>query len=136
MRHIEFQIQENGVAPRSFEEAIINVNREKFGISEDATVIEYNEDEIGKTDFALRLLVDAQYSDYSVPTYIKNGLVWLDKQSKIPETVPVVTKLKKTRKVGFVYHHTCEEVPVPLMNEIRVGHTNYMTKERWEGLTF
>ncbi len=34
-------------------------------------------------------------------------------------------------KVGFVYHHTCDEVPVPLMNEIRVGHTNYMTKELW-----
>ena len=98
LRHIEFQIQENGAAPRSFEEAIINVNREKFGISEDATVIEYNEDEIGKTDFALRLLVDAQFSDYSVPAYIKNGLIWLDKQSKIPETVPVVTKLKRTRK--------------------------------------
>ncbi len=37
-------------------------------------------------------------------------------------------------KVGFLYHHTCEEVPVPLMNEIRIGHTNYMTKERWEHL--
>lgn len=98
LRHIEFQTQENGAAPRSFEEAIMNVNREKFSISKDATVIEYNEDEIGKTDFALRLLVDAQYSDYSVPTYIKNGLIWLDKQSKIPETVPVVTKLKRTRK--------------------------------------
>lgn len=98
LRHIEFQIQENGAAPRSFEEAIMNVNREKFGISEDTTVIEYNEDEIGKTDFALRLLVDAQYSDYSVPTYIKNGLIWLDKQSKIPETVHAVTKLKRTRK--------------------------------------
>lgn len=35
-------------------------------------------------------------------------------------------------KVGFVYHHTCKEVPVPLMNEIRIGHTNYMTKEQWE----
>lgn len=35
-------------------------------------------------------------------------------------------------KVGFVYHHTCEKVPVPLMNEIRVGHTNFMTKEQWE----
>ena len=34
-------------------------------------------------------------------------------------------------KVGFVYHHTCDEVPVPLMNEVRIGHTNYMTKERW-----
>ena len=35
-------------------------------------------------------------------------------------------------KVGFLYHHTCSEVPVPLMNEVRVGHTNYMTKEQWE----
>lgn len=34
-------------------------------------------------------------------------------------------------KLGFVYRHTCEEVPVPLMNEVRVGHTNVMTKEHW-----
>ncbi len=35
-------------------------------------------------------------------------------------------------KLGFAYHHTCEEVEVPLMNEIRVGHTNFLTKEGWE----
>ena len=35
-------------------------------------------------------------------------------------------------KVGFVYHHTCNAVEVSLMNEIRVGHTNYMTREHWE----
>lgn len=35
-------------------------------------------------------------------------------------------------KVGFVFHHTCSEVPVPLMDEIRVGHTNYMTREQWK----
>ena len=34
-------------------------------------------------------------------------------------------------KLGFLYHHTCNEVPVPLLNEIRIGHTNYMTKEQW-----
>ena len=34
-------------------------------------------------------------------------------------------------KLGFCYHHTCSEVPVPLLDEIRIGHTNYMTKERW-----
>ena len=34
-------------------------------------------------------------------------------------------------KVGFCYHHTCNEVPVSLMNEVRIGHTNYMTKEQW-----
>lgn len=32
------------------------------------------------------------------------------------------------------YHHTCDEVPVPLMNEVRVGHTSFMTKVRWEAL--
>lgn len=35
-------------------------------------------------------------------------------------------------KLGFVFHHTCNEVPVPLMNEVRIGHTNFMTRERWE----
>lgn len=34
-------------------------------------------------------------------------------------------------KVGFVFHHTCDAVPVPAMDEIRIGHTNYMTKEQW-----
>ena len=34
-------------------------------------------------------------------------------------------------KVGFRYHHTCNAVPVPLMNEVRIGHTNCMTKEQW-----
>ena len=35
-------------------------------------------------------------------------------------------------KLGFTYHHTEENVPVPLLNETRVGHTNRMTKEQWE----
>ncbi|NLG03748.1 MAG: GNAT family N-acetyltransferase [Clostridia bacterium] len=34
-------------------------------------------------------------------------------------------------KLGLQYHHTCEDVEVPLMNEIRVGHTNYITKVQW-----
>ena len=34
-------------------------------------------------------------------------------------------------KLGFVYHHTCQNVPVPLLNEVRVGHTNIMTKAHW-----
>ncbi|WP_296013688.1 GNAT family N-acetyltransferase [uncultured Treponema sp.] len=35
-------------------------------------------------------------------------------------------------KLGFVFHHTCDEVSVPLLNEVRVGHTTVMTKEHWE----
>lgn len=39
-------------------------------------------------------------------------------------------------KVGFVYHHTCKEVSVPLMNEIRIGHTNYITLEQWTEMNY
>ena len=42
------------------------------------------------------------------------------------------TKSKRVQeKLGFVYHHSCDAVEVPLMNEIRVGHTNVMTQEQW-----
>ena len=42
------------------------------------------------------------------------------------------TKSKRVQeKLGFEYHHTCNEVEVPLLNEVRIGHTNYMTKEHW-----
>ena len=37
-------------------------------------------------------------------------------------------------KLGFVHHHTCREVPVPLMNEIRTGHANHMTRRRWDAI--
>ena len=35
-------------------------------------------------------------------------------------------------KLGFVYQHKTEGVEVTLMNEIRTGHCNLMTKERWQ----
>lgn len=35
-------------------------------------------------------------------------------------------------KLGFVFHHTDNEVPVPLLGEVRTDHTNILTKERWE----
>lgn len=34
-------------------------------------------------------------------------------------------------KLGFIFHHTCDEVQVSLMNEVRIGHTNFITKEQW-----
>ena len=37
-------------------------------------------------------------------------------------------------KLGFVHQHTCEAVEVPLMGEVRIGHTNVMTKAQWEEL--
>ena len=39
-------------------------------------------------------------------------------------------------KLGFRYHHTCDSVPVPLMNEIRIGHTNLIENMMgWAGVT-
>ena len=42
------------------------------------------------------------------------------------------TKSKRVQeKLGFQFHHTCDDVPVPLLNEARIGHTNYMTREQY-----
>ena len=35
-------------------------------------------------------------------------------------------------KLGFVFNHTTEGLEVKLLNEIRTGHSNLMTKERWQ----
>ena len=37
-------------------------------------------------------------------------------------------------KLSFQYHHTCENVPVPLMNDIRTEHINVMTREQWSSV--
>lgn len=34
-------------------------------------------------------------------------------------------------KIGFKYHHTIENVNVPLMNDVRTAHVNLMTREQW-----
>lgn len=39
---------------------------------------------------------------------------------------------KVQAKLGFVYQHKTEGIKVELMNEIRTGHCNLMTKERWQ----
>ena len=38
-------------------------------------------------------------------------------------------------KLGFVYQYTTEGLEVTLVNEIRTGHTNLMTKEHWQEIT-
>lgn len=35
-------------------------------------------------------------------------------------------------KLGFIHHHTCDEMPVPLMNDVRICHISLMTREQWE----
>lgn len=74
--HLAYQVEENGLVPRSLEDAIINSNREIFNVPNPA-----NEEDIvfkngSKTDFALKLLFEN--SNFSVPQYIKKGLLWLN----------------------------------------------------------
>ena len=39
---------------------------------------------------------------------------------------------KVQTKLGFIYQHKTEGLEVSLLNEIRTGHCNLMTKERWQ----
>ena len=75
--HIEYQTEEDGLCGRSLEESIYNVNRNLCG-SPSEPIVEANiqfKGEKGKTDFAIDLLL--KHSDYKVPGYIRDGLIWL-----------------------------------------------------------
>lgn len=74
--HIEFQIGENGLCGRSLEEAIINVNRTYYGLSQNPKEEEIEFNKKSKTDFALNLICNNE--TYQIPQYIKNGLLWLN----------------------------------------------------------
>jgi RimJ/RimL family protein N-acetyltransferase len=37
-------------------------------------------------------------------------------------------------KLGFVYQHTTEGLELPLLGELRTGHTMLLTKEHWKNL--
>lgn len=94
--HIEFQREENSTYPRSLEEAIMNVNREHYGIAEDVMEIDFDEKKEKKTDFALNLVFGKISDDYRIPSYIEKGLVWLNNQSKMPTYVKPKRKYKRS----------------------------------------
>lgn len=79
--HIEFQTEEHGLCGRSLEEAVRNVNRAMYGLSEDATEDDLEFCNGCKTDFALDLVY--KHGSYTVPAYIRDGLVWLNGQKTI-----------------------------------------------------
>lgn len=95
--HIEFQKEQNGYHPRSLEDAIINCNRTMFEKSE-ADEIDFEEMGREKTDFAIDLLVKPEYEEYEVPSYIHDGLVWLNSQSKVAMREHAVKKYKRKYK--------------------------------------
>ena len=76
--HIEFQTEENGLCGRSLEEAIMNVNRSYYELSEPVKEESLEFNGKSKTDFALNLICEKP--DYEIPKYIKNGLIWLNNQ--------------------------------------------------------
>lgn len=76
--HIEFQTEENGLCGRSLEEAIMNVNRSYYELSDPVKEESLEFKGKSKTDFALNLICEKP--DYEIPQYIKNGLVWLNNQ--------------------------------------------------------
>lgn len=78
--HIEFQTEENGLCGRSLEEAIKNSNREHYNI-EPTDSDEKLEFSGSKTDFALNLIFN--FPSYNIPKYIRDGLVWLNKQKVV-----------------------------------------------------
>lgn len=98
LRHLEFQMEENGAYPRSLEEALMNVNRKYYKIDEAETNINFDAAERKKTDFALDLIFGEISDSYSIPSYIENGLVWLNEQSKVPITVEPKRKNKRAYK--------------------------------------
>lgn len=76
--HIEFQVKENGLCGRSLEEAIRNVNRAHYKLTNSISEDDLEFKEKSKTDFALKLICD--YPDYKIPKYIKDGLIWLNEE--------------------------------------------------------
>jgi hypothetical protein len=47
-------------------------------LSDTATETDLEFDEKSKTDFALKLIYECE--DYTIPAYIRSGLVWLNNQ--------------------------------------------------------
>ena len=76
--HLEFQTEENGLCGHSLEEAIRNVNREYYGLSDTSTEKDLEFSGKSKTDFVLNLILNC--TDYAIPAYINDGLVWLNDQ--------------------------------------------------------
>ena len=76
--HIEFQTSEAGLCGHSLEEAIRNVNRAHYDLDDGATEDDLEFGGKSKTDFALDLIYECD--GYTVPAYIKSGLVWLNDQ--------------------------------------------------------
>lgn len=76
--HIEFQVEEDGLCGRSLEESIINVNRDIFKLKAPVNEESIQFTSKSKTEFAFDLICNN--TNYKIPKYIKDGLIWLNDQ--------------------------------------------------------
>jgi len=96
IRRIAYQVPETGLQAcgRSFEDAFILNNLDRFGIDSGSANIEEEayhkakEFSKKKTDFALKYALDE--TDWNIPLYIKEGLLWLADNFEQLEEVAVV----------------------------------------------
>lgn len=101
-RHIEIQKEENGYHARSLEEAIMNVNRALYGIDDSDNSFYFDSGKQKKTNFSLELLTVDSFLDYNIPSYIIDGLIWLNNQDTVKYPVSITVKEKNKRNLTTI----------------------------------
>lgn len=102
-RRLAFQVPESSGMPcgRSLEQAFVLANLSKFDIKNNAELEKSSwsiVEKVEKTDFALKFAI--RDTDWSVPVYIKEALIWLSGNEMAAAIEPSVVKsdTKQTRK--------------------------------------
>ena len=90
---IAYQMPEDGSAhtARSYEDALILANLDRFGIADDAAAAENAFDaaqDFKKSEEAIRFAIIED--DWNVPKYIREGLVWLSEPPPPPDAPPPI----------------------------------------------
>lgn len=90
---VAYQMPEDGSAhtARSYEDALILANLERFGIANDAAAAQNAFDaaqDFKKSEEAIRFAIIE--ADWNVPKYIKEGLVWLSEPPPPPDEPPPI----------------------------------------------
>lgn len=90
---IAYQMPEDGSVhnPRSYEDALILANLDRFGIADDAAAAQNAFDaaqDFKKSEEAIRFAIIE--ADWNVPNYINEGLIWLSEPPPPPEEPPPI----------------------------------------------
>ncbi|ROO24336.1 ATP-dependent nuclease [Salinisphaera japonica] len=115
-RSLAYQVAEDGSSwcGRSFEDALILANPDLFGLPEEGDraghAWEMAQD-LNKSDTALQFAIEKP--DWSVPKYIKQGLVWLSEPPWSPEDPsPIVERVDEVPMDADVADASCSQAAV------------------------